>query len=326
MKAKTKRTIKETLKAYAFLMPNIVGFLLFTSLPVIASFILSFTEWAIIGEPPKFVGLDNFIKILGFHIKESVQTSGSNSNWTSYLCFWKYLEPNDKFFWKYLGNTLFLMLSIPVNIFASLFLALVLNQKIKGIVFFRTVFFLPTLSAGVGLWMLWRWLYNADFGLINSLLSIVGIKGPEWLGNTAWAKPALMLMFFWLSLGGYNMVLFLAGLQGIPRDYYEAAEIDGASWWHKFRHITWPMLSPTTFFIFTMSLIGGFQGGFDVIYMMTGGGPAGATTTINYYIWQVAFNWFKMGYGAALAWVLFLIIFVVTLINWKYTGRRVHYF
>lgn len=306
MKSSIKRKIRETASGYAFLMPNFLGFLLFTSGPVLFSLFLAFTKWDIF-TPMKWVGFENFVRLLWFHYEGGVPVA------------------NDQDFWKFVGNTLFLMLGIPVGMAGSLALATIMNQRLKGIVFFRTVYFLPSLSAGVALYMLWRWIYNAEFGLLNTLLTKIGIDGPAWLSSTAWAKPALMIMGFWAGIGGYNMILYLAGLQGIDPELYEAASIDGASPWQKFWNVTWPMLSPTTFFIFVMSMIGGFQGGFQAAYIMTGGGPAGATTTISYYIYNNAYQWFKMGYAASIAWVLFIMVFSVTLFNWRVGGRIVHY-
>lgn len=307
----TTRT-REALGGYAFIMPNFVGFLIFTSLPVVASFLLAFYNWDVITpwQQSKFVGLANFSKLLGFHSEQSA--------WI----------PNDPDFWYYLYNTAFLMLGIPISMAASLVLALVMNKKIKGIVFFRTIYFLPSICAGVALYMLWRWIFNPEFGLLNTIIRTLSgdlLTGPKWLESVEWAKPALILMGIWTNMGGYNMILYLAGLQGIHPELYEAAEIDGANGWQKFWSVTWPMLSPTTFFIFVMSVIGGFQGGFEAAYVMTGGGPAGSTTTIDYYIFNNAYVWFKMGYAASIAWVLFAIIFVVTLLNWKFGGKVVHY-
>ncbi len=292
------KRLHDYLGGYFFLLPNFSGFLIFTSLPVLASFLLAFAKWDLLTGVAgiQWVGVQNFITLMKDHL-----------------------------FWKYVGNTMFLMMGIPIGMFASLGLALVMNRKLRGIVFFRTVYFLPSISAGVALCMLWRWIYNPDFGLLNSFLANVGISGPQWLSSTVWAKPALMIMWLWTGMGGYNMILYLAGLQGVDPELYEAAEIDGASGWQKFWNVTWPMLTPTTFFIFVMSVIGGFQGGFEAAYIMTEGGPAGATTTISYYIWQNAYNWFKMGYAASIAWFLFVIILVVTLFNWKYGGKVVHY-
>ena len=174
--------------------------------------------------------------------------------------------------------------------------------------------------------MLWSWLYAPDVGLINQLIyKLTGLKGPPWLVHTAWAKPALILMGLWTGMGGRSMLLYLAGLQTIDPGLYEAAEIDGAGAWGKFRHVTWPMLGPTTFFIFIMGVIDGFQMGFQQAYVMTGGGPAGSTTTLSYYIFTEAFVELNMGYASAVAWFLFLLVLVVTLANWKFGGKLVHY-
>ncbi len=302
----------EARTAYAFLLPNFLGFLLFTSLPVLASLGLSFMEWDIL-TPPRFIGLDNFVRLLGFHTAQG--------RWV----------PNDPQFWYYVWNTIYLLVGIPIGIFGSLGLAIVMNQKIPGMVFFRTIFFLPTICSGVAVFLLWKWLYNPDFGLINTGIARFGdligvpLKGPNWLSSVAWAKLALVLMNFWIGLGGYNAVLYLAALQEIPQQLYEAAQIDGANAWQRFWTVTWPMISPTTFFIAIMGVIIGFQGGFMAAYVMTGGGPAGSTTTIEYYIYNNAYRWFQMGYAASIAWVLFIVVFVITLINWRYGGRSVHY-
>lgn len=309
MKSTLKNSLKEAVAGYLFVMPNFIGFLIFTSLPVIASFFLSFVQWDLI-TPPKYVGFHNFINLLGFH-----REAGR-------------IFANDPDFWKFIGNTFFLMLGIPINMAASLILALIMNKKLKGIVFFRTIYFLPSICAGVAIYMLWQWIYNPDFGLLNTIIRKVSLgifNGPEWLTSVKWAKPALILMGVWTEMGGYNMILYLAGLQGIPQELYEAAAIDGASPWQKFRHITWPMLTPTTFFIFVMSMIGGFQGGFQQAYIMTGGGPAGSTTTIEYYIFNNVYVWQHMGYAACIAWVLFALIFIVNLLIWRYGGKVVHY-
>ncbi|MFM1548517.1 MAG: carbohydrate ABC transporter permease [Lentisphaeria bacterium] len=292
--------------AFAFLVPNITGFLVFTSLPVVAALVLSLFRWDLIGAPD-FVGLQNFRDLLGWHADDSG------------------LRWNDPGFWQYLGNTLFLMLAIPANIAASLFLAIVLKQKLRGRTFFRTIFYLPTVCAGVGLLLLWVYLLEPGYGPINNALAVVGIDGPKWLKSYHWAKPAIMLMTLWATMGGTAMILYLAGLQGIPAELYEAAEIDGASTWARFRHVTWPMLAPTTFFIFVTSVIAGFQGGFDAAYIMTRGGPDGATTTLSYYIYNHAFHFSNMGYAAAIAVVLFVIVLIVTLLVWRFGGRKVEY-
>lgn len=300
-----KDSTKETLAGYGFLLPNFIGFIIFTSLPVLASLALSFMKVDLISSPKvfAFIGFENFRQLT-----------------------------TDPYFWKYCWNTVVLMGAIPFSIAGSLILALALNQKIKGVVFFRTIYFLPSICSGVAIYVLWRLIYNSDFGVLNTLILKLGallhlpLKGPNWLTDEAWAKPALMIMNIWQSVGGYNMILYLAALQGVPRDLYEAAEIDGANNWQKFWAVTWPQISPTTFFIATMSIIGGFQAGFDPAYIMTGGGPNGATTTIIYYIYNNAFQWQQMGYAASISWFLFLVIFAITLIKWKVFGKLVHYY
>jgi len=311
---------KEWVVGYSFLLPNFLGFLVFTSLPIVASLGLSFTEWDIF-HSPKFVGLQNFIDLFWFHISHTAHMH----NFSDYLMFWNYIEPNDGDFWYFLYNTVFMMMGIPIGMLASLVLALVMNKAIRGVYFFRTIYFLPSVSSAVAIALLWRWIYNPDYGMLNTALAAIGIQGPAWLNHAVWAKISLIIMGLWSSVGGYGMLLYLAALQGIPQHLYEAAELDGANYWQQFRHITIPMISPTTFFIFIMAVISSFQGGFQNAYLMTRGGPAQATTTIEYYIYNNAFVWFHMGKASALAWFLFLVIFIVTLFNWKYGGKKVQY-
>ncbi|MBT3297042.1 MAG: sugar ABC transporter permease [Verrucomicrobia bacterium] len=307
----SKRT-RAIVVASAFLLPNLLGFLFFTLGPALTSLALAVTEWDLL-TPPRFVGFANFGKLLGF--------STEAGHWT----------PNDPFFWKYLGNTLFLMAGIPFSMFGSLLLAILLNQKLRGIVAFRAIYFLPSICPAVAICMLWRWLYQADVGLFNAGIQQVGQwfgqswRGPGWLVDQHWAKPALMQMGFWSALGGSNMILYLAALQGIPRSCYEAAEIDGASACQRFFNITLPLVAPTTFFIGTMSIIAGFQGGFMAAFIMTRGGPNGATTTLEYYIYQNGFQWLRMGYASAVAWVLFALVLGFTILGWRYAAKRVTY-
>ena len=302
-----------TRAGYLFLLPNFTGFLLFILAPVVASLVLSFCSWHIFNDPsPRFVGFANFAKLLA--------------------------SPE---FWYYTWNTVFLMLGIPVGMALSLALAMLLNKGIRAIRLYRMVYFLPTISSGVALLVLWLWIYNPSYGLMNYMLAKIGIEGPNWLAGGVqlpflrdwfgidatcyWSKLALILMGLWGGVGGYNMILYLAALQGVPTSYYEAAEIDGAGPWSKFWAVTWPMISPTTFFILVMSVIGGFQGGFMVANVMTGGGPAGSTTTVEYYLYQTAFEKFNMGYASAIAWFIFAVILVLTLVTWKLGGRVVTY-
>jgi multiple sugar transport system permease protein len=196
-----------------------------------------------------------------------------------------------------------------------------------NIVAFRTIYYLPTFTAGVAVLVLWKNLYNPETGPINvGLTAIFGALGleidpPRWLGSVAWAKPALIMMGIWTTIGGTNMLLYLAGLSNVPRDLLDAAEVDGAGAWAKFRHVTWPQLAPTTFFITVMSVIGGLQGGFQQARVMTQGGPEGSTTTLSYYVYQKLFLDAELGYAAAISWVLFAVIFAATAINWRF-GRE----
>ncbi len=195
-----------------------------------------------------------------------------------------------------------------------------------NVVAFRTLFYLPTFTAGVALMILWKALYNPKTGPINTGLDALfhqlgwHLQPPEWLGSVEWAKPALIVMGVWTSIGGTNMLLYLAGLSNIPKELLDAAEVDGANAWNRFRHVTWPQLAPTTFFISIMAIIGGLQGGFEQARVMTNGGPAGSTTTLGYYIYNKAFQDLDLGYAAAISWVLFAIVFVATALNWKF-GR-----
>ena len=372
------RPIRDAITGYFYIVPNFLGFVLFTSFPVVFSLILSFCAWDLLTWPPKFVGFGNFMKLVGFtrateplpaygllvgffllltcliaaivtgvrlwNRSETVSRFGYRLGslaaviglivalrYEGAATFTGAWTANDGQFWFFFYNTMFLMLGIPVGIALSLMLALFMNQKLRGITIFRTIFFLPHFTAGIAIILLWKWLYNADFGLINRVIeaafSLGGLKviGPDWLGDPTWAKPALIVMGLWSGVGGINMILYLAALQGINPELYEAAEIDGAGHWNKFWAITWPLLSPTTFFITVVSTIGGFQGGFQAAFIMTQGGPAGSTTTLSYYIYNNAYVFYRMGYAASIAWVLFLCVFVVTVINWRYGGRLVHY-
>lgn len=313
----TNRQKHDALAALFFLLPNLLGFTVFSLLPIVAALVLAFFQWSPLHgaanffSSAQFVGFQNFWGAIGIHRHPpSVDTA------------W---HLNDPYFWQYLGNTFILMLGIPFSILGSLGLASLLTRKMRGAPLFITLFFLPSITSGVATFTIWIGLLDPDTGLINALLHMLHIPGPNWLASTFWAKPALIIMGLWGSIGGYNMILYLAALESVPKDYYEAAELDGAGALSKFWHITWPMVSPTTFFIFTMSLIGGLQGGFASSYIMTRGGPAGSTTTISYYIYAAAFSRrFEMGYASAIAWLLFLLTLVLAAFNWRYGRRRVH--
>lgn len=289
------RRTEEAVWAYAFIALPLLGFLLFAAGPMLASFYLSFTEYEVLS-PPRFIGLENYQKLF----------------------------TSDIFVGKTMTNTLFYMLGIPLGMALSLMLALALNQKLRFEGFFRTVYFLPSVCSIVALALLWKWIYNADYGLINTYLQMVGItEPPRWLDSPALVKPSLILMGVWGGLG-YNMVLFLAALQGVPRYLYEAAELDGANWWQTFWNVTWPQISPTTFFVAVMGVIAGFQN-FDQIFIMTRGGPEYSSATYMIHLYQNGFQYFRMGYASAMAWVLAAIIMAITAFQFHASKKWVHY-
>ncbi len=429
----------EFLAGLGFIMPNLLGFIVFTSIPIVASAVLSLFDWDMFHKPT-FVGLSNF--------KELFSLSFSDGQ----------IKASDPEFWKSVFNTMFMMMAIPSQIALSLMLAVLLNRKLHGekilagqgwaavqmgtgagvgmaaafgtviagrpailsvgigiivwlavtglmftvfrrssnwavrvkhkgwpilrivigvvaglltaslagsvrgqwalgiglglvagwalffmlsraIISARVIFFLPSITSGVAIYLIWTWLFNSSGGPINIFLDSIGIGGPDWLTGAFfttnatgkshlwwfWSKPAIMIMGTWIGMGGTNMILYLAALQGINPQLYEAAEIDGANPWKKFAHITLPLLAPTTFFISITSVIYGFQGGFGAAYVMTNGGPEGSSMTISYYIFRQAFDFFRMGYAAAIAWVLFALVFVFTLVIWKRSGKGTVY-
>lgn len=289
------RSLQPALSGYAFLLPSIAAFLAFILFPVIVSFALAFTHWDIL-TPPRFTGLQNYA----------------------------YLFSKDVLFRKVVWNTIYYsVVSVPLGIFCSLGLAIALNQKIRGKVVYRTLYFLPVVSSIVAVSIVWRWIYQGDWGLLNYLLTFFGIARQNWLYDTNLAMPAVIFMSVWKGLG-YNMVLFLAGLQGIPEVYYEAAKIDGARGWHTFRHITIPLLSPVTLFVLITTVINSFQV-FASIYVMTQAGPLDATNVIVYYLYYTAFQNLQMGYAAAIGWVLFAFLFLFTIVQLRASKEWVHY-
>jgi multiple sugar transport system permease protein len=286
--------LKSTLNAYLYLVPTLLGLLIFSAGAIVASFLLSFTNWQLV-LPPVWVGLRNYVEI--FELPA---------------------------FWRVLGNTVYYTVGyVPLAVTIPLLMALLVNQKLRGITFFRTTYFLPVVTSGVAIALVWGWMYNPSFGVINYLLGLLGIEGPRWLADPRWAMPSLIIIGVWHSLG-YNMVIYLAGLQGIPQELYEASRIDGAGWWPQFWRITVPLITPTIFFILVLSVIGSFQV-WTITYLLTQGGPANATLTLSYYIYQQGFEWFHMGFAAALAYVLFGIVFVVTMVQMRLQKQWVFY-
>jgi len=286
--------IREVATSYLFILPVLIHLLLFNVGAVIASLFLSFTDYDII-TPAIWVGLENY--------RTMVDTP---------------------LFWRVLTNTgYYTLLVVPAEVAFSLFLAILVNRQMRGITVYKTLFFLPVVSSTVAVALVWSWLYNPQFGLINYALGLIGIEPIPWLGSTDWSMPAVAIMSVWKRVG-YSMVLFIAGLQAIPGVYYEASTIDGASWFQRTRLITLPLVSPTTFFVSITSVIGAFQA-FSQIYVMTEGGPAYSTTTVGYYVFVNAFQWFRMGYAASIAYVLFAIILFVTLVQFRLQREWVFY-
>jgi multiple sugar transport system permease protein len=212
--------------------------------------------------------------------------------------------------------------TVPPGIALGLFLALLLNARRRGVYLFRTIFFLPAIVSGVATVLLWGWVFNPRFGIANELLALVGIRGPDWLQDEAWAMPALILMSLWTV--GTNMIVYLAALQGVPQELYEAAALDGAGRWDRFRRVTWPLISPVTFFLVIVNLIGAFQV-FTPTYILTRGGPNNATLTLPLYIYLNAFSWGKLGYASALALILFVLILTLTLLQFRLAERWIFY-
>jgi len=285
---------REEIAGYLFISPWIIGFLIFTIGAMIYSFGLSFFKSDMM-TPAKFIGIKNYVKILN----------------------------KDRLFWKALINTIYYtFVSVPLGLTFAMIVASFMNQKIKGIGIYRTIYYLPSVISGVAVALLWIWLLHPDFGLVNYMLSLIGLPKLPWLFSETWAMPAIIMMSLW-RVGG-SMLIFLAGLQGIPAQLYEAAELDGAGSFRKLIHITLPMLTPTIFFTFIMGIIGSFQI-FTQTYIMTSGGPNNATLTYVLYLYRTAFQKFYMGYASALAWVLFVVILAVTLTVFKSSSLWVYY-
>lgn len=289
-----KQSTYEAVMGWVYASPWVVGFLLLTAGPMIFSLVMSFTNYNMFNAP-SFVGLDNYRRMI--RIDDLVL----KSLWVT---------------------TKYALMSVPLNLTFGFFLALLLNQKIFGLGIWRTIFYLPAVLSGVAVLILWILLLNPDFGMINSLLRGIGIQGPRWLGAPEWALPSLVLMGLWGA--GQGMLIYLAGLQGIPTELYEAATVDGANDWHKFFKITIPMMSPVIFFNLVMGIIGALQT-FESAYIMTNGGPAWATYFFMLHLYTTAFEELRMGYACGLAWVLFVYILLWTLLIFRFGSAYVYY-
>ncbi|ACZ43412.1 binding-protein-dependent transport systems inner membrane component [Thermobaculum terrenum ATCC BAA-798] len=285
--------LREAVEGYLFMAPAVLGFLLFTLFPMLASFALSFTDYDLLS-PPRWVGLANYLQMV-----------------------------RDPFFWQSLKvTTIYAAAGLPLGLTLALAVAILMNQKVPALALWRTVYLLPSVISGVAVAILWRWLFNPEFGLLNVLLGYLGIKGPDWLGSTTWALPSLIIMGLW-GIGG-SMLIYLSGLQGIPTELYEAAEIDGAGRLAKLWYVTIPMISPVILFNLVIGLIGAFQY-FTEAYVLTGGGPENSTLFYMLYLYRNAFNYFKMGYASALAWTLFMLVLLLTIAVFRTTPMWVYY-
>lgn len=278
---------------YIFILPWLLGFIIWTAGPMVASVVIAFTDWRIV-TVPHFVGFANFVAL--FH------------------------DPRIKL--ALFNTTFYVVLGVPTHILIALMAALMLNLRLRGITVYRTLFYLPYITPLVANSILWLWIFNTNFGLMNWLLSIFHIPGVYWLEDPHIVKVAFVMMSWW-TIGG-QMVILLAGLQSIPQHLYDAANIDGATWWTRFRHVTFPLLTPSLFFNLTLALIGAFQV-FVQAYVITNGGPEDASLFYVLYLYRVAFQNFDMGYASAMAWLLFLVVLIITLIQFRFANRWVFY-
>ncbi|MHB0877757.1 MAG: carbohydrate ABC transporter permease [Anaerolineae bacterium] len=289
----SKERRREALTFYLTVSPWVLGFVLFTLGPMLASAWYSFNKWNFIS-PPEFIGLSNYGQAFG-----------------------------DPLFVKSLVNTAYFSLgSVPLELAFGLLVALVMNNNLKGINAFRSIYYLPAVMSGVAVVLLWRWVFDPKYGMLNQVLALIGIKGPTWIYSPQWVIPAFIVMTLW-GVGGY-MVLYLAGLQGVPTELYEAANIDGAGRLRRLFNITLPMISPVIFFNLVMGIIGSFQV-FTSSYIMTAGGPANASLFYVLYLYRQAFQYFNAGYGSALAWILFIVIMGMTALVFRGSALWVYY-
>ncbi len=293
--SKRRRSLhwREHIDGYIFILPWLIGFFVFVAGPMVASFVISFMRWEIV-TPPEWVGATQYTKLF----------------------------QDDRFYLSLYNTAYYVFIGVPLHLLLALLAAMAMNLHLRGIRFYRTVYFIPSITPVVASSLLWLWIFNPEFGLANAALNAVGLPSLYWLQDPRLAKFALIIMSFW-TIGG-QMVILLAGLKGIPRTLYEAAEIDGAGQWASFWHITLPMLSPAIFFNLILAIIGAFQV-FTQSYIITQGGPENATLFYVLYLYRMAFQNFQMGYASAMAWVLFIIILVFTFIQFRLSERWVFY-
>lgn len=279
---------------YLFITPWLIGLVVFSIGPVFGMLGLSFTDWRISLDDLQFVGFDNYAKLF-----------------------------DDPIFWVSVGNTLYIVVGrVVFGVSFALLLAILLNQRVAGISFFRAVYYLPTVTAGVAVALVWIWIFNPRLGILNYTLKQIGIQGPPWIFSKTWVKPSLILMSMF-SVGPI-MIILLAGLQGVPKELYESAEIDGAGHWAKFANVTLPMLSPVLFFVIIISVVSSFQN-FTEIRVMTEGGPGESSNVLIWYLWENAFIFLQLGIAAAVAWIMFVILMALTGAQF-WVGRRWVYY
>lgn len=286
---------RDAVAGYVFIMPTIIGFLLFMAFPVVTSLIISVSEWNLLSDP-SFVGINNYLSLF-----------------------------QDGYFWQCLRNTAYFSLfSVLLGVGVSLFLATLLhNPSVRFSGFLKSTIFLPVIFSTVSVALMWQWIFDSHSGMLNHLLGFLHIGPIPWLTDPSYSMPSVIIVAIWRQIG-YNMVIFLAALQGVPQELYEAAEIDGASPTRRFWNVTWPMISPSTFFVVVTSIINSFQV-FDITTVLTNGGPANSTNTIIMMVYQSGFQNFQMGYAAAVAYVLFAIVLLITAFQNLVSKRWVHY-
>lgn len=291
----TGRLGRDTWWAWLFLAPTVLGLAVLSAGPIIASFGISLTDWDLLS-PAGFVGLDNFASLLS----------------------------NDRFLLALRNTAFFTLTSVPLGLILGLGLALALDQPIRGIAIIRTAYFLPVVTSTTAIALVWLWIYSPQGGLLNAFLGVFGIPPEKWVSDPFWSMPSIVVMSVWQGLGT-TVIIFLAGLQGIPQEFYDAAAVDGAGRWARFRHVTLPLLTPTIFFTGILAFIGAFQV-FDQVYVLARPGePSRSTITLVYFIYESGFDNFKMGLAAAASWILFLIVAILTILYFRSQRRWVHY-
>jgi multiple sugar transport system permease protein len=328
---------RDTIEGYLFLLPNLLGFLIFMAVPLGLSLYYSFTQYDLL-TPPKFIGFKNYVQALGFSIDSAAYQAALAEGASWFTAVKAVVEANDPTFWLALRNTAVYALGMLALVIVPAFLvAWLLNSKLRGMTVFRAIFYIPVVASIVGVALVWFWIYKQQAGVLNAVISAIvnvidTLLGPlgvqvtdpniPWLVSQEWALLSLVIVTSWATIG-YDMVIFLAALQGIPASLFEAALVDGSSRWHTLRKIVVPLLSPTIFFVLVTNTIAVLQI-FSEPYIMTQGGPANSTMTIVLYLYRIGFQRFRMGYAASLAWIVFAIIFLITSLQFRLSRRWVY--